>query len=97
MKRDIDLNRILTQEIKGRNIYISNGFPCLYGLLESLKRSYSEYAFEYDPHLIYDLIVNSEAWEALKYEPYYYQIHRGLLNGFPGTILTLLDLKKKYL
>ena len=97
MKKNIDIDRILHFEIKNRNIYISNGFPFLYILLEYLKMYFPEYAFKYNPQDIYHRIIFSEAWEELKNKSYYFQIHKGLLNGFPGSILTLFDIKKKYL
>ena len=42
--------------------------------------------------IIYDRIISSDAWDALMENEYYYNIHRGLLNGFPGTVLALLNI-----
>lgn len=97
LRENINLERILRREIDGRNIYISDGLSCLYLLLENLKNVNSDFAFEYDPKQIYDRIISSDAWDELCNKPYYFQIHQGLLNGFPGAVLTLLDIKNKYL
>lgn len=97
LRKNIVLDKILAEEMKGRSIYINNGIPFLYILLESLKREYPEYAFNYSPLLIYERIIQSDAWSELESKDYYYQIHQGLLNGFPGSVLTLLDIKNKYL
>ena len=85
------------REIKGKDIYISNGYASLYFLLEGLKRDFPEYTIPFNPHLIYDRIISSDAWDALMENEYYYNIHRGLLNGFPGTVLALLNIKQRYL
>lgn len=97
LKESIDLDIIFEKEIKGKNIYISNGYAFLYILLENLMQNYPEYAIPFNPRLIYDNIISSEAWESLIKNEYYYNIHKGLYNGFPGTLLVLLDIKKKYL
>lgn len=97
LRENIDLEKILRREIDGRNIYIRDGLSCLYLLLENLKSANSDFVFEYDPKQIYDRIISSDAWDELCNKPYYFQIHQGLLNGFPGAVLTLLDIKNKYL
>lgn len=97
LRSSIDLNIIFDREIKGRNIYISNGYAFLYFLLERLNQDFPEYAIPSNPHLIYDRIILSDAWDALTENGYYYDIHRGLLNGFPGTVLALLNIKQRYL
>lgn len=97
LRKSIDLDRIYEEEIKGRNIYISNGYAFLYFLLESINRDFPEYAIPFNPRLIYDRIFSSDAWDALSENEYYYDIHRGLLNGFPGAVLALLNIKQKYL
>lgn len=97
LRKSIDLDRIYEEEIKGRNIYINNGYAFLYFLLESINRDFPEYAIPFNPRSIYDRINSSDAWDALAENDYYYDIHRGLLNGFPGAVLALLDIKQRYL
>ena len=60
-----------------------------------LKNGYSSISLGYIG--IYDRIISSDAWDALMENEYYYNIHRGLLNGFPGTVLALLNIKQRYL
>lgn len=93
LRKSINLDIIYNREIKGKDIYISNGYASLYFLLEGLKRDFPEYTIPFNPHLIYDRIISSDAWDALMENEYYYNIHRGLLNGFPGTVLALLNIK----
>ena len=97
LRKSINLDIIYNREIKGKDIYISNGYASLYFLLEGLKRDFPEYTIPFNPHLIYDWIISSDAWDALMENEYYYNIHRGLLNGFPGTVLALLNIKQRYL
>lgn len=95
--RSIDLDRLLNEEVKDRNIYISDGLSFFYWIVESLRKDYPDLAFDYSPRLVYDRLVHSDAWNALERDPFYFQIHRGLLNGFPGVVLTMLNLSNKYL
>ena len=97
LRKSINLDIIYNRETKGKDIYISNGYASLYFLLEGLKRDFPEYTIPFNPHLIYDRIISSDAWDALMENEYYYNIHRGLLNGFPGTVLALLNIKQRYL
>ena len=90
---NIRISTIMQKEIKGRNIYLSNGYSGLYWLLKNIEMRFPDYAFEYEPAQLYTCIDNSEAWKTLMEIPYYYEIHAGLLNGFPGAVLTMLDIK----
>lgn len=97
LSESVDLRQILDEEFRGRDIYLSNGCSCLYLLLEAIGNDAPEMAFSYDFSKLSERIVCSDAWEELEHRLYYYKIHRGLLNGFPGVVLTLLDLKQNYL
>ena len=97
LRKSINLDIIYNREIKGRDIYISNGYASLYFLLEGLNKDFPKYTIPFNPHLIYDRIISSDAWDALMENEYYYNIHRGLLNGFPGTVLALINIKQRYL
>jgi hypothetical protein len=91
--REIDVNEILEKEMTGRKIFIDNGLSGIYLLLHSINNDFSDYPIPFDPQLIYDKIWNSEAWSALLDRDYFYQIHHGLLNGFPGVQLVLAHIK----
>lgn len=92
--KNINLNYILENEMKNKHIFISNGISMIYLLLNYLNKNYPEYKIEYDCNVFYNRIISSEAWEAFK-QDYYFEIHHGLVNGFPGVQLVLSYLYKK--
>ena len=94
LQKNIDLNHILKNEMKNKHIFISNGISMIYVLLNYLNENYPEYKIEYDHNVFYDRIISSEAWESFK-QDYYFDIHHGLVNGFPGVHLILSHLHKK--
>ena len=95
--RNIDLTRISREELRERHIYASDGLSFFYALVENLRATRPGYRFDYSPREVYERLTTSDAWDALLRDEFYFQIHRGLLNGFPGVVLTLLNLKSKYL
>lgn len=97
LHHEINLNEILKEEMCNRKIFISNGISMIYLLLNSLNNKFPEYRIAFDPQKIYDKIISSEAWKMLIKREDYYQIHQGLINGFPGVHLVLLHIKQNYL
>lgn len=97
LKSNIDFKTITEKELKNRNIFISNGLASIYVLYDSIKTSFPSFAPTFDVDCIYDRIMSSDAWDTLLGTEHYYRIHKGLATGFPGVILTLYDLKSKYL
>ena len=97
MYREISLDEILENEMKDRKMFISNGLSMIYILLHSINSNFPEYRIPFDPQTIYDKLQNSDAWNALLERDYFYQIHHGLLNGFPGVQLVLSHIKQHYL
>ena len=95
--REINLNEILDNEMTGRKIFISNGITMVYILLHAINSSFPDYQIPFDPQMIYDKIQNSDAWKALIERDYFYKIHQGLMNGFPGVQLVLSHIKRNYL
>ena len=95
--REISLAEILEHEMTDRKIFISNGLSAMYILLHAINSSFPDYQIPFDPQLIDDKIRNSDAWNAMLERNYFYQIHHGLLNGFPGVQLVLSHLKQHYL
>ena len=87
--REINLDEILNNEMKGRKIFIGNGISMIYILLHAINRDFPDYPIPFDPQTIYNQIQNSDAWNALMEREYFYDIHHGLLNGFPGVQLVL--------
>jgi len=94
LKKEINLQTILDKEMKNKHIFVSNGLSMIYLLLYYLENKYPEYKISYIPQIFYDKISTSEAWESLVKRDYFFKIHRGLLNGFPGVQLVLLHIQK---
>ena len=95
--REISLHEILENEMKNRKIFISNGLSMIYILLHVINRNFPDYKIPFDPQTIYNRLQNSDAWNALLERDYFYKIHQGLLNGFPGVQLVLSHIKQHYL
>ena len=87
--REISLDEILENEMTGRKIFISNGLSAVYMLLHAINRDFPDYPIPFDPQTIYTKLLNSDAWNALLERDYFYDIHHGLVNGFPGVQLVL--------
>lgn len=92
--RGIELDVMVNSEFKNKQIFISNGLSMIYILLSYLNEHYPDYKIDYDPTFFYDRIMGSEAWTALE-KPYFFEIHHGLLNGFPGANLVLSHIQKQ--
>ena len=87
--REISVEEILESEMTGRKIFISNGLSAVYFLLHAINRNFPDYQIPFDIQTIYTRIQNSDAWNALVERDYFYKIHHGLLNGFPGVQVVL--------
>jgi len=85
---------ILNNEMNGRKIFIDKGLSGIYILLHLINKTFPDYPIFFDPQTIYDKIQNSDAWNALMERDYFYQIHQGLLNGFPGVQLVCHELSE---
>jgi len=94
--REINLDEILENEITDRKIFISNGLSMIYILLHSINTNFPEYQIPFAPQTIYNKLQNSDAWNAMLERDYFFQIHHGLLNGFPGVQLVLSHIKQHY-
>ena len=94
--REINLNKIIDNEITDRKIFISNGLSIIYLLLHTINSKFPNYQIPFDPQRIYTKIHNSNAWNALIEHDYFYKIHHGLMNGFPGVQLVMSHIKQHY-
>ena len=81
----------------GRKIFISNGLSMIYILLHAINSNFPDYQIPFEPQMIYNKLNNSDAWRTMLERDYFYQIHHGLLNGFPGVQLVLGHIKQHYL
>jgi hypothetical protein len=95
LKKEITLPIIFEQEMKNKHIFISNGLSMVYLLLYYLEKNYPDNKIEYNTQDFCRKIVSSESWNSLLKHDYYFNIHSGLLNGFPGVQLVLLHFQKQ--
>lgn len=95
LHREIKLSQIFEREIKNKHIFVSNGLAMAYLLLYYLEKNHPEYKITYNPIDFYDKIMCSEAWEALAGKNYFFNVHSGLVNGFPGVQLVLSHIQKQ--
>lgn len=87
LKRELNINHILTEELKNRNVFFNNGIASVYMLLSRLKGCFSENEITEYATLIGDKIRNSDIWNILKDNPEYFRRHIGLYNGYTGTAI----------
>lgn len=95
LQKEINLQVILEEEMKNKHIFLSNGLSMIYLFLHYLKENYPDYKIAYDPQNFYDRIIASEAWDSLLKRDYFFNIHCGLLTGFPGVRLILSHIQKQ--
>lgn len=94
LHEEISLPTIFDKEMKNKHIFISNGLSLMYLLLNYLDKKYPDYKIGYSSQVFYARITGSEAWESLFKRDYYFNIHQGLLNGFPGVLLVLSQIQE---
>ena len=94
--REISVDTILENEMTDRKIFISNGLSAVYILLHAINRDFPDYPLPFDPQMIYQKLQNPDAWNAMIERDYFYQIHQGLFNGFPGIHLVLEHIRQHY-
>lgn len=94
LKSTIDIDYIISCELKNQDIYIYDGLSVIYMLLYYIHTNFPEYNIEYNPQLFFDRISKSEAWNALLNRKFYFYKHIGLFDGFPGANLVLLHIKR---
>jgi len=92
--REISVDEILENEMTGRKIFINNGLSGIYILLYAINTGFPDYPVAFDPQKMYDRIQNSDARNAMIERDYFYKIHHGLLNGFPGVQLVCHELRE---
>lgn len=94
LKNDIDLNYILNNELKDKNIFFHNGLTSIYLVFHFLNNYYSSYEIINFKNRIRSRIVNSTIWNEASCinDNSFDHNHIGLLNGLCGTILTLYNI-----
>lgn len=89
LEKQIDIDRILDVELKNQDIFISNGVAGIYLLIKMLEIQKKNSNIQLDIERLKNRILKSEAWHSLLHKPYFFKIHHGLFNGFPGTAIIL--------
>lgn len=95
LHKEIKLQVIFDKEMRNKHIFVGNGLSLVYLLLYYLENNYSEYKICYNPQDFYDKIIASEAWDSILKHDYFFEAHRGLLEGFSGVQLVLSHIKKQ--
>ncbi|GHV40068.1 hypothetical protein FACS1894179_06010 [Bacteroidia bacterium] len=92
----IDVDIILNQELRDKNIFVNNGYASIYYLMISLKNYFSPEQIKLYSERTLQKIESSAMWNVLQ-ESQYFDRHKGLLSGFSGTalILNLIHGKKQ--
>lgn len=95
LQKEIDLQVIIDKEMKNKHIFVSNGLSMIYLFLYYLEKNYPKNKISFSSQYLYEKIIASEAWESLFRHDYFFNIHCGLLNGFPGVQLVLSHIQKQ--
>ncbi|WP_165043901.1 hypothetical protein [Dysgonomonas sp. ZJ709] len=93
IRSNIDVNVILKQELRNKNIFFEDGVVSVYCILESLKKFFSKkelYTYKKD---IYNKIEVSEIWDIIYTDPSYFDHYKGLYSGFCGSLLLIKSIK----
>lgn len=89
LRRELDIKKIINEELLSRNIYFSDGFPTIYLLMNSLQDYFSQSEIEKYKMEIINKIVQSPEWDYLVEDENYFKMRSGLFNGYFGTSLLL--------
>ena len=96
LKEQLNMDTILDDELRSRNIYIDGGFSGIYLLLSALQKYFSENEVRQWMVKIMDRIESSDVWTLVEREHEYLLQHRGLVSGLCGVSIVLADAKSKY-
>jgi len=97
LKNNLDVETILDEELRNRNIFIHDGFSGIYLLLNALQGYFSQTEMRQWVGKIIGKIEHSDIWALIKEEPKYFMQNRGLVSGFCGVSMVLSDAKSKYI
>lgn len=83
----IDINKMLTQELKDQHIFLDNGATGAYWLMKQINKLNTPYHFNIDKTMFDHKIYNSQAWNLMRNNPEYLQQHLGLMHGYTGILM----------
>lgn len=90
LEREINIDILLEGEFKNKSIFIYDGLSSIYGLITSTQNAFTQDKVIIYKQKIIESINESKIWDLL-FDVSYFKQHRGLLNGFTGVHLTLMD------
>ena len=93
LKDNINIEHLVSDELKSHEIFLNNGLALIVFILSDLNKHFHDGSFEYDEECLYTKMEESEVWGSLK-DTWYFMSHRGLINGYPGAILSLCATSK---
>jgi hypothetical protein len=89
LRKELDVDRIIHEELPVRNIYFKEGFPAVYLLIKSLPDYFSASETEKYAIAIVNTIIQSPEWDFLLRDDDYFGMKNGLFDGYCGTSLLL--------
>jgi hypothetical protein len=90
LKQELDLDEIINNELKNRNIFFNDGATSIFLLAEYIKKDLDEEKICIFQEKLLEKIEQSEVWYLLEDDPQYFEIHNGLYDGFCGVALLLM-------
>lgn len=91
LQRELNLEIIVTEELKNRNIFFNDGVTSLFLLAEKLRKQLKEKNVCAFQQKLLVKIEQSEAWHLLETDP---NMYLGLYDGFCGVALLLMKYRK---
>ena len=96
LRKETDINFILTDEMGNRDIFIQDGLSGLWHLLLDYNRTASDfYMIQYDPQSFFDTIVSSDTWNELINNEQFLKQNMGFYRFSGVSLLLLMHNKEK--
>jgi hypothetical protein len=96
LRKELDINFLLSEELRNKNVYFYNGVSSIYALLFCLKAHFTETQLQEYVSIITDKIRHSNIWKHLNDDPEYLKEHIGLCNGYTGIAIVEHIIKENY-
>ena len=93
----LNVQSILVDELRSRNVFIDGGLSGVYLLLEALKKHFMANDMQQWMIQLIDRLESSDVWRLLDSDPDYFLQNRGLVSGVSGVSIVLSLAKSKYL
>jgi len=93
LKENIDIDLILNDELKNKNIYFNDGFTSIHYCLNHLQEYFNQNELMEIKNRIFNKINSSEALNLLNENQQYFEKHLGLYGGFTGVSLLFHELQ----